>query len=161
MRTLSAKTPTSSPASVPRAGEGKRGEQGYLGYLLRQAGTAQRLQMERALAELGVTPPQYAVMTMLRAYPGISGADLARLSLLTPQTVSVIVANLERAGWIARAPHASHGRIVQIEVTEECAALLARCKERVAVVEKWLASGLSESEALVVRRWLAGLAKEE
>jgi len=155
---------TASPLAgvhPPRPGEGKRGEHGYFGYLLRQAAAASRLTLERALAELGATPPQFVVLTMLRAYPGVSGADLARLSLLTPQTVSVIVANLERAGWIARAPHASHGRIVQIEITGEGAALLARCKERVAVVEKWLASGLSESDALVVRRWLAGLAKED
>ena len=35
---------------VPAPGEGKRGEQGYLGYLLRQAHAAVRLTMERTLA---------------------------------------------------------------------------------------------------------------
>jgi hypothetical protein len=43
----------------PPPGEGKRGEQGYLAYLLRQAQAAARLAMERALADLGVTPPQF------------------------------------------------------------------------------------------------------
>jgi len=57
---------------VPAPGEGKRGEQGYLGYLLRQAHAAVRLTMERTLADLGVTPPQFAVLTMLNAYPGLS-----------------------------------------------------------------------------------------
>src|SRR6185437_4941872 len=75
----------------PPPGQGKRGEQGYLAYLLRQAQAAARLAMERALAELGVTPPQFVVLTMLRAYPGLSGADLARVALLTPQTVGVII----------------------------------------------------------------------
>jgi len=62
-------------------------------------GTAQaaaRLTLERALADLGVTPPQFVVLTMLKAYPGLSGADLARVALLTPQTVGVIIRNLER-----------------------------------------------------------------
>ena len=56
--------------------------------------------MERRLARLGVTPPQFVVLTMLRAYPGLSGADLARVALLTPQTVGVIIRNLERDGAI-------------------------------------------------------------
>ena len=55
---------------VPAPGEGKRGEDGYLGYLLRQAHAAVRLTMERTLADLGVTSPQFAVLTMLKAYPG-------------------------------------------------------------------------------------------
>src|SRR5258708_5538651 len=38
----------------PPPGQGKRGERGYLAYLLRQAQAATRLRMERALAELGV-----------------------------------------------------------------------------------------------------------
>jgi DNA-binding MarR family transcriptional regulator len=35
-------------------------------------------------------------LTMLAAYPGHSNADLARVAVLTPQTMSLIVANLER-----------------------------------------------------------------
>jgi hypothetical protein len=48
-----------SPVRVPEPGEGKRGEAGYLSYLLRQAAGAVRLRLERSLADLGVTPPQY------------------------------------------------------------------------------------------------------
>lgn len=146
--------------SIPRPGEGKRGEDGYLGYLLRQAGAAYRLKMERALADLGVTPPQFSVLTMLVAYPGLSNADLARLSLLTPQTVSVIVANLERAGAIARRPHSVHGRIQHIDVTDAGKNLLARCRKRVRVIESQLRSRLSPEQEQAIRQWLVGLAVE-
>src|SRR5215471_4896666 len=95
----------------PPPGEGKRGEQGYFSYLLRQASAASRLTLERALAELGATPPQFVVLTMLKAYPGLSGADLARVALLTPQTVGVIIRNLERDGAIRKTPHPVHGRV--------------------------------------------------
>ena len=71
--------------------------------------------MERALADLGVTPPQFVVLTMLRAYPGLSGADLARVALLTPQTVGVIIRNLERDGAIRKTPHPVHGRVLQVD----------------------------------------------
>lgn len=144
--------------AVPAVGEGKRGEQGHIGYLLRQAHTAHRLRMERALADLAVTLPQFSVLTMLVAYPGASGADLARLSLLTPQTMSVIVANLERSGSISRHPHAVHGRIQQIEVTEVGRQLLAKCRSRAKAVEDELLVGISQADQTAVRRWLVKVA---
>lgn len=151
--------PPHTPA-VPRPGEGKRGESGYLGYLLRQAGVAHRIKMERALADLSVTPPQFSVLTMLVAYPGISNADLARLSLLTPQTVSLIVTNLERAGAIRRRPHSVHGRIQHIDVTKMGKQLLVQCRARVQVIEQRLRAGLSQQDERAIRRWLVGLAVE-
>jgi DNA-binding MarR family transcriptional regulator len=147
--------------SIPQPGEGKRGEDGYLGYLLRQAAGAYRHRMDRALADLDVTSPQFAVMTMLNAYPGLSNADLARLAMLTPQTVSVIVSNLERAATIRRLPHGVHGRILQIELTPSGLSLLRRCRERVQVLEREVSQSLSEAEEAVVKRWLAGVAKAE
>jgi DNA-binding MarR family transcriptional regulator len=150
------------PSEVPRIpepGEGKRGEQGYLGYLLRQAAGAYRHRVERTLADLEVTPPQFAVMTMLKAYPGQSSADLARLALLTPQTVSVIVANLERAGSIVRRPHGVHGRILTIELTESGIVLLERCRKRVHALEREVAEELSPAEETTIRRWLVRIAK--
>lgn len=148
-------------AGVPRPGEGKRGADGHLGYLLRQAGAAYRLRMERALADLGVTPPQFSVLTMLNAYPGISNADVARLSMLTPQTVSVIVANLERSDAIARRPHSVHGRIQHIDVTADGKKMLAQCRQRVQAIEQRLLAGLSPHDEKVIRKWLVALALDE
>src|SRR5829696_10533848 len=105
--------------AIPRPGEGKRGPHGHLGYLLRQASVALRTALDRALADQGLTSPQFAVLTMIAAYPGVSGADLARLTLLTPQTINVIVRNLERDGAIAKTPDPVHGRIIRIELTEK------------------------------------------
>jgi DNA-binding MarR family transcriptional regulator len=159
------KTPGTPPSvpdapSIPRIGEGKRGEAGYIGYLMRQANAAVRLRMERAMADYGVTSPQFNVLTMLAAYPGISNADVARLSMLTPQTVSVIVANLERSGAIERRPHAVHGRIQHIDVTPSGKALLKACRERVRDIERQLLAGLSPDEEQAIRRWLVRVALE-
>jgi DNA-binding MarR family transcriptional regulator len=97
-------------------------------------------------------------MTMIGAYPGLSNADLARLSVLTPQTVSVIVANLLRADIVTRHQHAVHGRIQQLELTETGKTMLAHCRERVAVIERRLTADLSSSDEEVVRRWLVAVA---
>ena len=106
------------PVKVPAPGEGKRGEAGYLSYLLRQAAAAVRLRLERTLVGLAVTPPQFLVLTMLDSYPGASGADIARLAQLTPQAVHGIIGNLERARLIGRSPHPVHGRVQVIALTK-------------------------------------------
>ncbi|MEA2911758.1 MAG: hypothetical protein QOJ15_3839 [Bradyrhizobium sp.] len=144
----------------PPPGRGKRGEKGYLGYLLRQAQAAARLTLERALADLGVTPPQFAVLAMLRAYPGLSGADLARVALLTPQTVGVIICNLERAGAIRKAPHPVHGRVLQWTLTRRGRNLLDKCRRHAMALERRLAAGLGAKGQATVRRWLAKIAAE-
>jgi DNA-binding MarR family transcriptional regulator len=144
----------------PPPGEGRRGAQGHLAYLLRQAQAATRLTIERALAELGVTSPQFVVLTMLRAYPGLSGADLARVALLTPQTVGVIIRNLERDDAIRKTPHPIHGRVLQWTLTRRGTVLLEKCRRHVQVVERRLTSGLSAKSQATVRSWLARIAAD-
>ena len=163
-KSSSRKKPLRNPALAgrrpPAPGEARRGEKGYLGYLLRQAQAATRLTLERALADLGVTPPQFAVLTMLKAYPGLSGADLARVAVLTPQTVGVIIRNLERDGAIRMEPHPVHGRLLQWTLTRRGANLLGKCRHHAMALERRLQSGLSGKSRLTVRRWLAKIAAD-
>jgi DNA-binding MarR family transcriptional regulator len=156
------KNPAERPAGVrpPPPGQGKRGEKGYLAYLLRQAQAAARLTLERALADLGVTPPQFVVLTMLKAYPGLSGADLARVALLTPQTVGVIIRNLERDGAIRKTPHPVHGRLLQWTLTRRGVSLLGKCRRHATALERRLMTGLSATGQAAVRRWLSKIAAE-
>jgi len=156
----SASAPALAGARPPPPGQGKRGEKGYLAYLLRQAQAATRLTLERALADLGVTPPQFAVLTMLRAYPGLSGADLARVAVLTPQTVGVIIRNLERDGAIKKAPHPVHGRVLQWTLTGHGGNLLGKCRRHVRTLERRLMAGLGAKAQATVRRWLSRIATE-
>ncbi len=149
------KTPVA--VAIPRPGEGKRGPDGHLGYLVRQANVAVRAAMERTLADLDVTPAQFAVLTMIVAYPGVSGAELARLTFLTPQTINVIVRNLVRAAAIAKTADTTHGRILQLDATAKGQVLLKRCRARVAKLEDRLAASLSKADEQAVRRWLAAV----
>ena len=52
-------TRTGPSRAVPAAGEGKRGPQGHISYLLRQADGAARSALDSALAEVGLTTPQF------------------------------------------------------------------------------------------------------
>lgn len=150
----------SRKSTIPGPGEGKRGPEGHLGYLVRQANVAVRQAMEKALADLDVTPAQFAVLTMIVAYPGVSGAELARLTFLTPQTINVIVRNLEKGGSIQKTADASHGRILKLSATVQGQALLKRCRGRVMEVEDRISVLLPRDEQRAVRRWLSAVAEE-
>jgi len=156
----SAEVPAQHGVRPPAPGSGKRGEAGHIAYLLRQAQAATRLTLERALADFGVTPPQFAVLTMLNAYPGLSGADVARVALLTPQTVGVIIGNLERDGAIRKTPHPVHGRVLQWTLTRRGVGLLDQCRRRVMIVERRLVAGLSAKAEVTIRRWLSRIASD-
>jgi DNA-binding MarR family transcriptional regulator len=151
---------TLDAAVAPAPGEGARGPEGHIGYLLRQAQAAFRHAGDAALAELGLTLSQFALMTLLGAYGALSGAALARLSLQTPQTVDAVVKNLARAGLVARTPDPAHGRIINAALTEAGAATLAAAKRRVNALERRLTAGLGAREERAVRAWLAAVARD-
>jgi DNA-binding MarR family transcriptional regulator len=149
--------PLTSP--IPALGEGKRGEDGHLGYLLRQAAHLHQTQMARALSDLELTPPQFLVMTMIAAYPGLSNADIARLALITPQTVSVIIANLEKASVITRSPHAIHGRIKHLDLTPHGQVLLQAARQRAHTVDTALVAEMTSEMETAVRQGLVTIAR--
>jgi DNA-binding MarR family transcriptional regulator len=157
---ISVPAPVLPSVRPPPPGSGKRGEQGHIAYLLRQAQAAARLTLERALADLGVTTPQFAVLTMLNAYPGLSGADVARVALLTPQTVGVIIGNLERDGAIKKTAHPVHGRVLQWTLTRRGSDVLDKCRRRVNAVERRLVAGLGAKAEVTIRRWLSKIAAD-
>lgn len=150
---------TEQPSPLPGAGEGKRGEDGHFGYLLRQAANAHRYRVEQALSDLEITHPQFSVMIMLDAYPGHSNADLARLALLTPQTMSVIVANLLKSGLVERRAHDVHGRIQQLALTDHGRQLLSEAKIRVYALEEEMLTGVPPEARATIKSWLAKVAK--
>ncbi|MCJ2122550.1 MarR family winged helix-turn-helix transcriptional regulator [Methylobacterium sp. J-077] len=148
-------------SALPEAGHGKRGVDGHLGYLLRQAAHAHRQRVEQRLSGLGLTLPQFSVLTMLAAYPGHSSADLARLALVTPQTMSVIVANLMKAGLVARTPHRVHGRIQTIALTEAGETMLAAAKKRVYALEADMLAALAPEAQAAIHQWLTRIAQPD
>lgn len=130
-----------------------------IGYELKGAQHALRLRMDEALRVHGLTTPQYAAMSVLAERPGISNAQLARRSFLTPQTMNQILGKLGGRGLVERRKHPEHGRVLRAYLTGDGKRLLDDCDEAVAAVEKRMASGLSEEDQrhlLVALRRISG-----
>jgi len=137
------------------------GAQSEIDDLLRRAAATQRLAVERALAGVKVTPAQYAVLRIIAETPGLSNADIARIERLTPQTTSLVIANLERKRFVVRRAHETHGRIRRAQATEAGLRLLRECRERLNGPYRRLAAAMPPDGERLVEAWLNRLADAE
>jgi DNA-binding MarR family transcriptional regulator len=110
-----------------------------------------------ALRPIGLTVPQYAALLCLGEQPGISAAALARMCLVTPQTISTVLGNLEDKGLITRRPHPWHRRVAEIQLTSEGQRLLAKADALAVEIERRLAAGYTPAEHEQLIRLLARL----
>lgn len=153
------KDPRAGLPRLPPVGEARRGPEGYLTYLLRQASAAVRLALDRALAKEDMTYPQQSALTMIRAYEAISAADLARLTMLTPQTINGIVRGLELRGAVRKEPDPVNGRILRLIITEEGRALNKRCRALAAPIQATLKAKMNADTEAAIRQWLVDVAE--
>ena len=140
--------------SIPVIGESYRGVDGRSGYLLKQAWQTFNNAMDDALRPHGINGPQYAVLSVLARDPGASGADLARACNTTPQAMNGVLATLEREGLIERHPHPTHGRILQVELTDTGSQRLEATTPPVRALEESVEADFTADELAIVKRWL-------
>jgi DNA-binding MarR family transcriptional regulator len=140
--------------TVPLIGERYRGVEGHIGYLLRQASHTLRAALDAALLPQRLSAPQYAVLSVLAQDPGSSGADLARACNTTPQAMNGVLATLEREGLIERRPHPTHGRILQVTLSDEGERRLEAANPAVRRLEAEIEDGFSAQDTATVKAWL-------
>jgi DNA-binding MarR family transcriptional regulator len=119
-----------------------------VGYQMKRAQHALRLEMDGGLRGVGITTPWYAALSVLEEEPGVSGAVLARRCFVTPQTMNVILVKLEGGGLVERRPHPEHGRVLWTYLTRRGDERVARAHEIGEAVEERMLAGLSEDERL-------------
>ncbi|MGB3634032.1 MAG: MarR family transcriptional regulator [Rubrobacteraceae bacterium] len=125
-----------------------------VGYQLKRVQHALRGRMDEALRSMGLTTPQYAALSALEGAPGLSGAELARRSFVTPQTMNGVLANLEAAGLIERHPHPEHGRVLQAYLTEPGEELVSRTHRVVEDIEERMLAYLDEDSRILLAEML-------
>jgi DNA-binding MarR family transcriptional regulator len=97
-----------------------------VGFLIWRLSMRWRAAMDRALAPLGLTHAQYAVLAplygMARGGARPSQRELADLTGLDPVYVSKLVRALERSGFVTRSVKAADPRAVELALTAHGAA---------------------------------------
>src|ERR1700733_3290450 len=88
-------------------------------WLLKQAFYFSLTTVNDAISPHGVSTAQIGVLRQLSKEPGLSGADLARRLLISPQGVQLALKELERRGLVERKQDPQHGRILQAFLTDQ------------------------------------------
>ncbi len=107
-------------------------------YLVKRLELAIRAVLDDVLRPHGLTAPQYTALTALAQRDGLTSAQLARRSFVTPQTMHEQVSTLERAGLVAREPDPANRRVLRIRLTDagrdrmrDCAEVVRDLEDRV------------------------------
>ena len=114
-------------------------------YALWQAEHAMRLAVDFALADLGISLPQFGTLMWLSREPGLSTADLARLNHVSPQNMGMAVTRLLSFGYIERTPP-RRGRVAELRLSEKGQEVLEAAMARVADVQDRIHADLTEKE---------------
>jgi DNA-binding MarR family transcriptional regulator len=129
-------------------------------WLLKRAFHLGLHKLNDATSNYGVTTAQLGLMRLLAAHPGLSGADVARRLLVTPQGAQLAVAALERNGLVERKPDPNHGRIQRACLTEEGRRVATACLADAVAAHRALFGVLDSDEQNTLRSLLLRLVNQ-
>jgi DNA-binding MarR family transcriptional regulator len=109
---------------------------------------------DAALRPMGLTVPQYQALLVIADTPGISGAELARRCLVTPQTMTTVLGNLTVKGLIERRTVPGQGRAMETTITAAGKRLLGRADKKIVEVEELLSGQLTKADQQSLRKLL-------
>ena len=98
------------------------------GFLLRRAHQISAAVFEHECRDVGLTPAQFGVLTVLSARPGVGQTSLARALGFDKVTALRVLRGLEGRGLVARAPSPDNKRNISASLTAAGAALLAQAE---------------------------------
>nr|AHE14760.1 putative transcriptional regulatory protein [uncultured bacterium] len=126
----------------------------YVGWTLIQASHALGRHFEALLGTLGLTPMQFGVLVQLSLQPDLASAELARIVLVTPQSMGELLSSLERAGLVERDRNAGPGRRITARVTDAGRAALREATPIVQALNVPDSLGISTEERALLNRLL-------
>jgi DNA-binding MarR family transcriptional regulator len=120
-------------------------------YLVKRLESAVRRNLDLELGSHGMTTPQYATLSILRAQPGLSSAQLARRAFVTPQSMQVMVTAFVRDALVERRADPDNQRILRNHLTRDGELLLRRADEAAAAIEQQMLGGLDREQTALLR----------
>jgi DNA-binding MarR family transcriptional regulator len=129
-------------------------------WLLKQSFYFSLNSVNDAIAGHGVTTAQLGLLRQLANEPGLSGAELARRLLISPQGVQLALTALERRGLVERKQDPQHGRILQAYLTGEGRSVVTAVFNDAVEAHQKVFGVLSVEEQLVLRTLLSRVVEQ-
>ncbi|MDQ6925893.1 MAG: MarR family transcriptional regulator, partial [Candidatus Eremiobacteraeota bacterium] len=104
---------------------------------LKYAQAASRAALETEFSRIGITIPQFLALAAIDENADVSSAELARMSYVSPQAMITIVARLQSAKLITRAPARGGGRSLTLKLTAKGSRLLDDALAHAYAIERY------------------------
>jgi DNA-binding MarR family transcriptional regulator len=119
-------------------------------YLVGRVNQGIRRELRSRLAGWELSVPEFTALSILKRRAGLSNAQLARRSLVTPQTMIEILAGLERRGLVLREVDPAHGRILRAELTDAGMRLISAAELRIEALQAEVLRDVSKEHRRIV-----------
>jgi DNA-binding MarR family transcriptional regulator len=124
------------------------------GYLIRRSKQRSTGIFMEACLDTGITPIQFAALSVLQVRPGIDQTELGELSGLDPSTIGGVLQRLQRRGLLRRTEH-GHRRICHL--TSEGLTILNRIAPLVKAAQLRILAPLTARERVQLLRLMSKL----
>ena len=131
---------------------------GLLGYQIRQAQTASFRDLQEPLRELGITPGEFSLLTIVRDNPQIRQKDLVDVCGLDKSTLSVAVKRLVNRGLVAPRKLRDDRRFHGLSLTTDGETVLTAVTTVIADQERRMEAALSAGEREILMTALRRIA---
>jgi DNA-binding MarR family transcriptional regulator len=137
---------------VAGSSSGDGADEASLIYVVGRVNQGIRREMRARLAAVDLSVQEYTALSVLRARPGLSNAQLARRSLVAPQSMLETLAKLEARGLAVREVDPEHGRILRARLTPPGRELLAAADPSILAIQEQLLADVPERDRAIVLR---------
>lgn len=117
-----------------------------LGYLLHRVAAALRPEVAAALTPLGLGLPEFVCLRIISLNPGLTSAELARITNVSAQATNQLLHRLEAAGAVHRPDTAAAGKALPAELTATGRTLLTRAENAVHGADQRVLDRLTPTE---------------
>lgn len=131
--------------------------QGYdhlFGFNLIEIARKIQVAVNKRLESVGITFPQYRVISRLWLEEALTQKELGDLLTLTPATLTPMIQLMEKKGWVQRVTDEADTRAKIIRLTPEGAAVRHKAFEVVLAYEREELEFLPPEEAALMLKWL-------
>jgi DNA-binding MarR family transcriptional regulator len=119
-------------------------------YIVGRVDQGIRQEMRLRLSDWDLSVPEFTALAVLKRRPGLSNAQLARRSLVRPQSMNEILVKLEARGLLRREVDPDHARILRAALTPEGLKVLAAAEPAVKAIQDELFAEVPESQRQVM-----------
>jgi DNA-binding MarR family transcriptional regulator len=129
-----------------------------VGYLIYRVERRLRDLVDEAARANGMTTTEYVALSVLRRHDGMSSAELARWSFVTPQAMNVVITGLEKRELVGREPDSQHRRVLRASVTPKGHEALENCDRSMNLIEDFMLRQFGPESVTALKSLLADCA---